>query len=593
MYDHGAVIRGLKIHSEFLFLLRKYWGKRHLPRLAKPPFSPNEKKRKKVGILIDLRVIEKTQIYNEFDEVERNYWFDFKKSKFLHNIDTFYYSIKFKNDFTCDSKDSNVIWFRKYFEHRYQELEHGNKFDCSLDINIPGLTHSLLLRPFSYAGWFKICLECPEYFDVFFAPTVPHSKDNDKSVTCECVVQLRSYMLWMYGIKRAYEMSYDYMKIIAAHFHLEIDFVQENRIDYCWHTNYLQNPARFFNPDDFYKMRVDRFKDALFHTTKVGSEDYEIDYIALGKRSDKVFIRIYMKSKEVIEKGYKPWFFKVWMLNGLINRYDLYCYEYAFLAHSWRKLDMGRIAFYKEFGRDAYLVKKCDYILSGTMEMSADALKKFADQITPKVNLVVNVEYQTMRKHTKTYELIPFFDNADKLTSKRIYDFLDNRKIICDYLTNKVFRLVEPYNGENDSNKSRRDMCAFWKALRKCQLTDCFVPEDDVSLVRTYSRKLNSQILKERVIKSAVTFGIYTRGLNDSDPFQDCVEALCMMNDNDMEDALRFKNKKLRQFNEDELADTMNIKRQNNLIIINQESGEIYNEYITKDAECQIKERLK
>ena len=46
-------------------------------------------------ILIDVRVVGKTQIYQEFDEVENSYWFDFKKSKFLHNIDTFYYSVKF------------------------------------------------------------------------------------------------------------------------------------------------------------------------------------------------------------------------------------------------------------------------------------------------------------------------------------------------------------------------------------------------------------------------------------------------------------------------------------------------------------------
>lgn len=71
----------------------------------------------------------------------------------------------------------------------------------------------------------------------------------------------------------------------------------------------------------------------------------------------------------------------------------------------------------------------------------------------------MNVEYQVMRKHTKSYELIPFFDNSDKLTAKRIYDFLDNRKLICDYLTSKVFRLVEPHEpGKNDSNKSRRDL---------------------------------------------------------------------------------------------------------------------------------------
>ena len=183
-----------------------------------------------------------------------------------------------------------------------------------------------------------------------------------------------------------------------------------------------------------------------------------------------------------------------------------------------------------------------------------------------------------MRKHSKTYQLIPFFDNSDKLTSKRIYDYLDNRKLICDYLTSKVFRLVEPHEaGVNDSNKSRRDYCAFWKALRMCKLTDTFVPEEDQALVRTYTRKLNSEVVKSRAVKAAITYGIYTRGINSESPLTDCIEALCMLNDNDLEDALRYKAKKVRQFNENELADTMekSIKRSSNLMLIDKDTGDI------------------
>lgn len=537
------------------------------------------------------RGTDKTQIYNDFDEVERVYWFDFKQKKFLHNIDTFYYSVKFKQDFTIDSKDPSVRKFRNHFDMLAAALDKTHDYASGIGFFVPGLPGNLNYKPFNFAGYYNICLECPDYFDIFFAKNVPRAKDSDKSVTCECVVQIRSYMLWMYGVRKALEMSYEYVEAIAEHYGFDILFTQENRIDFCWHTNYLQNPSEFLNEDNFYKMRVDKFEGDFSHNSKVGSEGHEKDYIAIGKRSDKVFIRIYLKSKEVVEKGYKPWFLKVWVLNGLINRYDLYCYEYAFLEHSWKKVDMGRIAYYKEYGRDAVLVKKCEKILSGDLTLSADSLKAFADQITPKVTLIINVEFQTMRKHSKNYELLPFFDNTDKLTKKRIYDYLDNRKLICDYLTSKVFRLVEPYNpGVNDSNKSRRDYCSFWKALRMCKLTDCFVPEEDVKLVRTYSRKLNSEVLKSRVIKSAVTYGIYTRGINDSDPFQDCIEALCRMNDNDMQDALRFKNKKIRQFNEDELADTLNMTRQNNLIIINQETGVVCNDYTMLDPDCQTEE---
>lgn len=530
------------------------------------------------GNLLDLRFLKDTYIFNEFDEVENTYWFDFKKSKFLHNVDTFYYSVKFKNDFTADSKDLAVKRFRRKFDAISQEWEKLNDYGSGVSFYLPELPSTLNYKPFSYAGWYNICLECPELFDIFFAPKVPHSQDNGESVTCECVVQIRSYMLWMYGVKLSYERSYEYVKVIAQHFGLDIDFVQENRVDYCWHSNYLKNPEKFFAPDNFYKMRVDRFKDALLHTSKKGSEDYEIDYLAVGKRSDKIFIRIYLKSKEVVEKGYKPWFFKVWLFNGLINRYDMYCYEYAFLKHSWKALDYGRLQYYAEYGRQKHYVEKCRRILVEEETISPDSLRRLADQLTPPVNLIMNVEFQTMRKHTKTYELLPFFDNSLKGEGKRVYDYFDNWKLICDYLTSKVFRLVEPFEpGKNDSNKSRRDYCSFWKALRSCKLTDAFIPDDQKSLVRTYTRKLNSEVVKSRAVKAAVTYGIYTRGINSDDPLRDCIEALCMLNDNDVQDAIRFKSKKVRQFNSDELADTMEnaVKRSSNLIMIDKDTGDI------------------
>lgn len=539
--------------------------------------------------MVDKRSFNACRIYQEFDEVDSNYWFDFKQKKFLHNIDTFYYSVKFLNDFTYDSKDKAVKHFRSYFEHMYRDMEDASRYDGCVTLMLPGFDKPLNLRPYNFAGYFTICLECPDYFEIFFAPKVPHGSDGGDSNTCECVVQLRSYMLWMYGVHKAYEMSFSYVWAIACYFNLNVGYTQENRVDYCWHSNYLSNPEKFFETGNLYKMRVDRFKDALTHSAKVGSDDYEIDYIAIGKRSDKIFIRIYLKSKEVVEKGYKPWFFKVWLFNGLISRYDLYVYEYAFLQHSWKAIDLGRLAFYREYGRDAAMIERCRKILDKECEISPDSLRKLANELTPKINLIVNVEYQTMRKHSKNYALLPYRDHfQEDPYSVRLYEYLDNRKIICDYLTHKVFRLVEPHvPGQNDSNKSRRECCAFWKALQACKIEDCYIPEDDRPLVRTYTRKLNSEVVKSRAIKAAVTYGIYTRGINSDSPLQDCIEALCMMNDNDMRDALKFKNKKIRQFNEDELADTMEncLKRPNNIIVIDSESGEIYNNSIAHNPE--------
>ena len=172
-------------------------------------------------------------------------------------------------------------------------------------------------------------------------------------------------MLWIYGVNHAFEKSYEYVQSLAKKFGLSIAYAQENRIDYCWHSNYLSNPEQFFSLENFYKMRVDRFPDALTHTEKVGSDDYEIDYVSLGKRSDKVFIRIYLKSKEVVEQGYKGWFFYIWFFNGLINRYDLYVYEECYKRKNWKYMDLARINFYMEYGKDSTIKDTCRKLLNG------------------------------------------------------------------------------------------------------------------------------------------------------------------------------------------------------------------------------------
>lgn len=525
--------------------------------------------------MIAKREIQHTKIYQDLSDTDREYWFDFKKNKFLHNIDTFYYSVKLLEDFTDDSKDDSVLKLRQFFDKKKSLLasRHGE----SVPVYFSGCDRSLNLRSGTFAGFFNICLENPEWFDIFIAPVVPHGSDGGLSVTCEIVVQIRSYMLWMYGVHESFERSYHFVEQICDFFGLHVAYCQENRIDYCWHSNYLSNPEKFFSPENFYKMRVDRFKDALMHTAKVGSEGYEIDYVSMGKRSDKVFIRIYLKSKEVIEKNYKPWFFKVWLFNGLINRYDLYCYEECYKKHSWEYLDTARLKYYSEYGTDQKLQKQCRAVVEGQVTMSPDMLHKLADALTPKVNLIMNVEYQTMRKHSKTYQLVPFRDNSSKLTAQRIYDYLDNRKIIADYLTQYVFRMVKP---DGDVNKSRRDLCAFWSALRSCRMVDVNVRTKDVKLIRQYCRKLNSEIMKKRVINAAITLGIYTRGINQDTVVQDCVEALCQLNDNDIHDAFRYKKKKARQFNASELAETYVSSDTYEYQVVNINTGELLTDII-------------
>ncbi|MDO5391685.1 MAG: hypothetical protein Q4F24_11445 [Eubacteriales bacterium] len=521
--------------------------------------------------MIAKREIKDTKIYQELDAETQKYWFDFKKSKFLHNIDTFYYSVKFKNDFTEGTIDKNVLAFRSFLKKRQDELlaSYGNMISFYLED-----LGNLNMLPLRFSGFYNICFEKPEEFHIFIAPKVPKSQKGD-SVTCEMIVQIRSYMLWMYGVHNSFQRSYEYVKAIADMFHLDIDFVQENRVDYCWHSNYLSNPEQFFNIENFYKMRVDRFKGAHFNTEKVGSEDYLIDYIALGKRGQKCFVRIYLKSKEVVEMGYKPFFFRVWLFHGLINRYDLYCYEECFKRGNWGYLDIARLQYYVEYGQDKFyremaadIVYKNEYQLNVT-----DKVRKLADQLTPRVNLVVNVEFQTMRKASKSYPLIPFKDNSDKKECKRIYDYFDNHYMIANYLTKNILRLVEP-NG--DSNKSRRDDCGFWKALRRTKMVDVLVPKADLPFIRQYNRRISSEVMKRQLVNKAVMLGFYNKGINNDSPAQDAMDSIMTLNDNDIKRAMRYKDKKSRQLSQTELSGLRDDFSCLDYTLVDNETGVVY-----------------
>lgn len=532
--------------------------------------------------MIPIREFSTTEIYKELDPEKQNYWFDFKQKKFLHNIDTFYYSVKFSNDFTASTKDADVLEFREYFQKLQRNFYEG--FDTSISVFFEELGN-LNLLPYNFSRFYTICLEKPDEFHIFIAPKIPKGT-GDESVTCEMIIQIRSYMLWMYGIHKAFERSYLYVLGIAEMFHLQIDHVQENRVDYCWHSNYLSNPEKFFSIDNFYKMRVDRFRGAHFNTEKVGSDDYLIDYLALGKRGQKCFVRIYLKSKEVVEMGYKPFFFKIWLFHGLINRYDFYCYEKTFKVGKWAYLDIARLEYYSEYGKDKNyrelcieLIRKNEFRLNVT-----DEIRDLANLLTPKVNLIMNVEFQTMRKASKSFPLVPFKDNSNYRELERIYNYLDNRYMISGYLTSSILRLVEP---TGDSKKYRRADCGFWKELRKAKMPDVLVPKQELSFIRDYNRNLSVEVLKHQVLNKLIVLGFYNKGINEDMPMNDAVEAVFTMNDNDIEMAMRYKQKKSRQYSSEELSGLRTNYDHCNYFLVNQNTGKVYNNNSIQDADFQ------
>lgn len=506
-------------------------------------------------------------IYSEFKDDDKSNWFDIRDKKFLNTIDTLYYSVLINGDFSPNTKDSDVLRFRRFWE---RELSCLRLFDDYVINTIPGLPHYFTLRYCNFGGGtYEICLSRPDNYDILIA------KRTSNPMTSQILVQLRSKTLWMDSVRKAIDNSLADIEIIVRHFGFTIIDVKENRIDYCWHTNYIQNPEAYFLPDNFAKMRLSRMNDSLMHVKYRGNEDYEIDYVTLGsKASVNVFFRIYLKSKEVIEKGYKAFFLKLWYLNGLINRYDLYCYEYAYDYKDWNYVNLGRIKFYLEYGSDILIKGTCKDIIDGKVKLKYDDLKSFADMITPPVTLVINVEYQTMRKFSQSIILPDSTYNSKKWgVRSRLYDIVDNYRYICNYLVRHCVRLVTP---TGDDNKSRRDNCAFWECLSRSRTIDGKnTPADSIAL-RKYDHERNAELVKKRALGSIASFGLYRKGENYEPGEQDLIDFISSLNDNDFENMNHLKSKKMKRADyKNPLASENNTSSK--FIIIDKQSGEVLN----------------
>ena len=228
-------------------------------------------------------------IEHEFDEKNKDFWFYRKEKKFLHNIDTFYYSVTFYNNFSRDTSDPNAVSFRSWLNDLKLSCAEGFEEDLIVVNDLPYIDDiTLTYSVRSFAGYYNNCLTVPEYFDIFVADTVPTID------TSHIIVQIRSKPLWLIGPARSFEYSYRIIESIAKRFHLTISEVKENRIDYCWHTNYLSNPEKFFRIDNFSSMQVSSFKDSYYHYKFKPNNEYESDYVSLGKRGSKCFVHLFI-----------------------------------------------------------------------------------------------------------------------------------------------------------------------------------------------------------------------------------------------------------------------------------------------------------
>lgn len=470
--------------------------------------------------------VKQTPIFAEFTPEEQESFFGFSAKKVVPHIDTLYFSVFIHNDRNdCDENMQALL-------SRLKGLRDDKAQNYSAQIDFFGLS----VENVRFSNY-EFCLSCPEYYDIFLSSYLPNAQ------TPRAVVQLRTRSLVLNGVCQSICGSFHKLEEIFGAYDLEVERVQENRIDYAYHTNLIQNPYRYFSDD----LLLEKLKSKMRLYHKVGNigKSVDIDYLSFGQRkSNDVFVRIYNKSREVVEKNYKSFFLEKWLTDKLISRYDYYVYQKAYTMRSYvTGMLVGRIDWYLENGHDESIKEKLGKVKESCYANSdnTDRLKKVADEYLPPVTLIMNVEFQTKRKfyssldewirhygmsYQNRFGMEEFLDPTC-FPLLRLFLLYELRSEICQYLTENTLSFVEHKGTEEEC------LSAWWQRIHDVTIDEYGV--ECLKLWRSHERLTDIQKSKNRVCGTVATLAILNRkDFEKKTDFQeDISDALCVLNDND------------------------------------------------------------
>lgn len=469
-------------------------------------------------------------VYSEFDRKEQELHFSVAQKKVVHHIDTLYYTVSVQDD--CNgNQDSGLLGLLADLkEAKAEKLK-----DMQSDVPFFGL--SVMATGFSI---YEYRLSLNETYDVFIASYLPNVN------TPRICVQLRTRSLVLDGVQAAIENSYGKVRDILADYGLQVGTVSENRIDYAFHTNLIQSSERYFSDENLKKHLRTTFRK--YHKIGEIGRDIHVDTFNLGMRkSNNTFFRCYNKTREVIEKNYKSFFFKRWLDYGLISRYDAFCYEQAFSMQSYGVgLLVGRIQWYLFYGKNPALKEKLSRLLECAYANSDNAaeLEKQIDGILPPVTVVTNIEFQTKRKFyysfddfidtycpnqtlDKPYAVASDYKPAYAIPAlTRLYKILDLRRSFLDYLCSDCVAFVK------DKSAKELEYCDWWYRIRACRVDDRH--NAPWAAWRNYDRETDIRRASRRFSSAVAQLAVLRNGLQSDKSFtEDISDALAYLNDND------------------------------------------------------------
>lgn len=487
---------------------------------------------------MDSKVLSRYKIFSELTEEKAAEWFDYSPHKFINHIDTLYYVVyPAIGEWRTNDMKLNFCGFLRSVKEAAESC--GDPQNVFEDI-----AEGIEVRPFFGFGFYALHFGKQDFFDVFVAESPPN-KD-----TPPVFVQLRSNYLWTKGVKESFDESVGIIERILDSFGIKISRIQENRIDYAYHTNYIQDLLNFFPERHLKDMQISDFeranKEYYFFDCDVFS-----DYFALGRRkSNNVFIRCYNKSKEVIELGYKQFFVNLWYDCGMISQYDKFLLEKAFVYGKYDAVQKARCAWYMCYGENPAI--KLEILqLNENPDTPARIYKKLADQLVPDLTVVCNFEFQTKRKYYDRLD-IPLI-TTETGAKQSIYNIFECYQTILDKLTcggdydkNGCIKFIK-YKGDwAEVQRLKRPIASWWKLLQNCKSYE-LGGDLNFDILRKYQISLDAERRKNCALSGIASNVAYYKKAKDT-PFEnDLYDLVLSLNDND----LRYYNRnKIKKYNE-------------------------------------------
>lgn len=478
-----------------------------------------------------------TILFNEMDKENQNYWFSFTDKKFISHVDTFYFVV-YPNipDWCIDSLFLEVQTFLNQLKD-YKKIVEKNKEQLEI---FKDVVSDVYMSPFKVFKMYKYNLCVKDCFDIFISDYLPNSK------TPPIVVQLCSNSLWLDGMYTAFEKACDVLDKILGKYNIKVSEIKENRIDYCFHTNYTQDIANFFPEKQRGVMQVSNFRSGDTHFYLHDEQSY-IDYFTLGRRkSNNVFFRVYDKTKEVIEMGYKHFFFKIWLHEGLINNFDFWILDKcARMGKNWNNIDKCRAEFYLCYGNDKELKDKI-ISLNSNHNTPISSYTKLIRGVVPRLTSIVNIEFQVKRKFfdrlNSEYNGIDEFNHVlhllhdFKFNTYRdyIYNFLGQSKSVVNFLTNNTIRFVK-YKGKYATvSRFQRPVATWWNLLRCCNFFE--ISSIEAEYCREYQLSIDMDLMIKTLVSKMAVYSAYFsfRKDNSFQPEEVFSDVLMHINDNDL-----------------------------------------------------------